>query len=172
MPIRNKPIYFLLLVGACALVSAGDSAMDRATLRGLKAIKVVIDRPDPQIERQGITQDQLQSEVADQLRKAGITVDENASEFLGLSLKSARVRRGSYPVALSLGVYQVVWLSRDKTIKTVAETWSAQDVFSVPPKNLNRVFRGTVGELVDQFIRAYRAANPNGPRASLPETSR
>jgi len=104
----------ILLALCCLPVLASDSAMDRETLRGLKAIKVVVDRPSPDLEHEGLTRDQLQSDIEEQLQKAGITVDGSVNEFLGLGMISARLKRGPINVAFTLGVFQTVTLNRTK----------------------------------------------------------
>jgi hypothetical protein len=116
-------------------------------------------RPSAELEQEGLTREQLVTDIGDKLRKAGITLDDNAGEFLGLSMRSARIQRGPYTISFDLGLYQVANLSRDKTIKTVAETWGTQAVLSVPPKLFNRISRNTVGELVDHFIGVYLEMN-------------
>src|SRR2546425_12694340 len=53
----------------------GDSGQARATLRGLSGVGVIIENlPDPEVERAGLTRQQLQTDVELQLRQAGITV--------------------------------------------------------------------------------------------------
>ncbi len=142
--------------------------MDRATLRGIKSVKVVVDPPDPELEREGIDRERLRTSIELQLRNAGVKIDPDAVEFLGLSFAPVEpgrksrlaIRKSSRPVAVGLGVYQVVMLSRDKDTKTVAETWSQQRVVSAAGRDLERDVSSTVEELVDQFVRAYRAVNP------------
>jgi hypothetical protein len=157
------PLAILLAVPSLPVL-ASDSVMGRETLRGLKAIKIVVDRPGPDLEREGLTRDQLQSDIEEQLKKADIDVDSNANEFLGLGMISARLKSGlinEISVAFSLGVYQVVTLNRNKVIKTIAETWSGQGVQSSPPKLSAQISRDSVAKLVDQFIKAYLEVNPN-----------
>jgi len=156
----------ILLAVPCLPVFGGDSASDRETLRGLKAIKVVVEGSTPDLEHQGLTRQQLQSDIEEQLRKAGINVDRNANEFLGLEIISGRLKEGPVnvvnvmTVAFNLGVYQVVTLNRDEEIESVAETWSTQGMQSSSPKMSARISRDTVGKLVDQFIKAYVEVNP------------
>jgi hypothetical protein len=155
-----------LLAGSCL---AGDSTMDRATLRGLKAIKVVVDPPPSDIEREGFDREHLRTIIEEKLRGAGIKIDNDSIEFLGLGISSGpggrkspiTFRKGSSPsLTWALGVYQVVLLSRDQTTKTVAETWGVDKVISADPKARDRLVSGALDELVDQFAKAYRAVNP------------
>jgi hypothetical protein len=81
-------------------------------------------------------------------------------EFLGLRLMAVRESKGAYALCIALGVYQAVTLDRDRTIKTATETWDSQSVVLVRPKQLSEAAADTVDQLVDQFIGAYRSANP------------
>src|SRR3989442_3188861 len=57
-------------LGRCA--DDGDFA--RATLRGLQGVSVLIEDLPPESERAGLTTQQLQTDVEEQLRQAGILV--------------------------------------------------------------------------------------------------
>ncbi len=148
----------LLLACNCA---ASDSAMDRATLRGLKSVKVAVDPPPTEMEREGLDREHLRARIEQKLRDAGIAVDNDAAEFLGLSISSTRSgRKNPLSLMVSLGLYQVVTLSRDKTAKTVAETWGEQKVMSAQPRDLGDSASSTVDEMADDFVKAYRSVNP------------
>jgi len=135
--------------------------MDRATLRGLKAVKVVINPVPPELERQGVDSGALRAGVTQKLRDSGITIDDDATAFLGVELSSLKASRWStMPVAVAVELYQVVILSRDKNVKTVAETWGDRRLMAAGAKALDHAISDTVGQLVDQFIQAYRSVNP------------
>src|SRR5438128_12486274 len=53
---------------------AQDSELSRATLRGLPGVEVIVANLKPEVERAGLTKEQLQTDVELQLRKAGIRV--------------------------------------------------------------------------------------------------
>ena len=151
-----------------ANAAASDSSMDRSTLKGINAIKVVVDAPSPEIEREGISADGLRVTMEKKLREAGINVDHNAVEFLGLNISSARAPRkvsllskGTVSIVVNLGLYQVVLLDRDKTTKTVTETWGDQRVAPASPKAIERAVTDAVDDLVEEFITAYRSVNPH-----------
>jgi hypothetical protein len=153
--------FWAALTWTAGLCLAGDSSMDRATLRGLKAVKVVVDSPGPEIERAGVDREFLRTGLEQKLRDAGIKIDNDVNEFLGVSISSARGgRRGPISLVVGLGVYQVVTLSRDKEMKTVAETWGDQRVVSATARGLDRSLLSVVDELADEFVRAYRSVNP------------
>ena len=160
--------FFAVLVFVSGNCNAGDTAMDRATLRGLKAVRVVVDPPSPEIEREGLDRDHLRSRIEQRLRDAGIAIDNDAAEFVGLNITSVRgvktsvfsLKGGPLSLMISLGVYQVVTLNRDKSAKTVAETWSEQRVMSAAPKAVGDALASAVDELADDFVKAFRSVNP------------
>jgi hypothetical protein len=160
MQLRKLFLLIALTGILCANCLAGDSSMDRATLRGLKAVNVVVDPLNADMERMGLSRDSLRSNIEQKLRDAGIKIDNEVGEFLGLNVSSARMRRGPQALLLNLGVFQVVILNREKATKTVAETWGAQMVMAVSPKAMDRAVVETLDEMIAQFITAYRAVNP------------
>lgn len=153
-------LFLLTLVtflGTCGL--AGDAPADRASLRGLRGVKIVVDPPGPELENQGLNALDLQTRMENRLHRAEIAPDQAAVEFLGLRLIAVRENKGAYAVCLALGLYQPVSLERDRTIKGVPETWSTESVVLVRPKQLSQAAAETVDQLVDQFIAAYRSVN-------------
>jgi hypothetical protein len=168
MPLRRIYAGFAVTLALAGTCLAGDSTMDRATLRGVKALKVVVDQPGPELEREGIDRDRLRNSIELKLRNADIKIDNSAVEFLGLTFLSPEagtrsrlsLRRTPHSLVVGLGVYQVVMLSRDKETKTVAETWGQQRVISASGKDLDREISDAVFELADQFVKAFRAVNP------------
>ncbi len=165
IPRRIYAGFASLTLGA-ALCAASDSSMDRSTLRGLKALKVVVDSPAPEVEREGVSGDGLRITIEQKLREAGITVDHDAVEFLGLNISSARPPRkmlmSKAPISLviNMGLYQIVLLNRDKSTKTVTETWGDQRVAPAAPKAIEHTVSDAVDDLISEFITAYRAVNP------------
>lgn len=147
-----------LLLGA-----AGDAPLDRATLRGLSAVNVVIDRVDPALEEEGITQAALRARVADRLRAAGIKVDEKSADFLALRAMHVRDgRRGPFAICLNLGAYQRVALVRDANLKTSTQTWEVETVLMAGGKVIYRACMDSVDELADRFVAAWREVNQSG----------
>jgi hypothetical protein len=152
-----------LLAAPCA---AGDSSMDRSTLRGLKAVKVVVDSPSHEVEREGVDRDHLRSTIEQKLRDAGITIDNDAVEFVGLTISSARaphkplISKAAVSLVVGIGLYQIVLLNRDKTTKTVTETWGDERVAPAASKGIERTVSEAVDDLVNEFVNAYRSVNP------------
>src|ERR1022692_1395094 len=74
--------------------AAGDAPLDRATLRGLGSVSVIVDPIDSELLKEGLTQDLLQKRIQGRLRDAGIGVDPSAPEFVGLRVLQVRAQRG------------------------------------------------------------------------------
>src|SRR5262245_50071404 len=51
-----------------------DTEEDRASLRGLHGVRVVVEAMEPNIERDGLTRQQILTDVELRLRKSGIRV--------------------------------------------------------------------------------------------------
>jgi len=158
--VRASLLLITLLSVPAASIAAGDAPLDRASLRGLKTLGVVIDQLDPELELRGITKDALQSEVEGRLQGAGLQLDKNAPEFLGLRVIHVRDSKGPYALCLSMGLYQPVLLVRDRNLRTATQTWEVESVLLAPLKLLFRSSMSEVDQLTDRFISAWRSANP------------
>ena len=162
----------ILLLGALLgafLAEAGDAALDRATLKGLKAVGVIIDQLPPELAKEGVTADELQTRLAQRLRDAHITIDPAAKEFVGLRASLVRdtsrsllrtPARGPYAVSMTIGLYQPVTLVRDSTIRAAPQTWEVDTVLMADPKLLYRAAMESVDDLAARFVAAYRSVNP------------
>lgn len=159
MGCRVVPILALILM-PLAVKGAGDAPLDRATLRGLKAVSVVMDRLDPELQKGGLTQVDLQSRLESRLKDAHIPIQESAAEFVALRVTAVRGGRGPYALSVTIGLYQPVLLSRDKTMRTATATWEVETILMADPKILRQASLETIDELAGRFAAAWRSANP------------
>lgn len=157
----TRILLFTLL--APMLMFAGDSARDRATLKGVKSITVIVDTLPEDFQREGISNDALRMRLTDRLREAGIPIEEASKEFVGLRVASVRDTRGPYAAGITLGFYQPVTLVRDPAMRFAPPTWDTDIVLMAPPKLLQRAVMETVNDLADRFIAAWRAVNGTAP---------
>jgi hypothetical protein len=157
MPGTRFPLAVVLSIPA--VFAAGDATLDRATLRGLKAVNVVIEPFHPELERQGLNAEQVQMQIETRLQDGGIAIDNSAREFLALRVLPARQKNGPYGIAVAVGLYQPVQLARDVKIKTATDTWGVESVSVVQPKLLSSSATRVIAKLVDAFIAAYWAVN-------------
>lgn len=138
---------------------AGDAALDRATLRGVKSVNVVIDPVAAELQKEGATADVLRTRLEERLREAGIPVDTAATEFVALRLTSVRAARGPLAIAATIALYQPVVLVRDRNIKTATQTWEVETVVLADTKQVYRACMDSMDELAGHFVTAYRAVN-------------
>jgi len=160
----SKLLLFLIAGG---LYAAGDSALDRATLRGLTAVNIVVDPVESQVKEQGVTQEKLRVRLEDRLQTANIPVDPSSSAFVAVRLTSVHaipgrfsVTRPPFAVAMTIALYQPVQLARDPQVRTATQTWEVETVVLADPKILYRACEDSIDELAERFIVAYRSVNP------------
>jgi hypothetical protein len=158
----NSKIVLLasLVIPSLLMNAAGDAPLDRATLKGLGAVGIIIDPIESDLVKEGLTEDLVQKRIEGKLKDAGIGVNPSGSEFVGLRVLRARAQKGPYALCLAIGVYQPVVLVRNKDMKTATETWAAETVLMADPKVVSREALNSVDELADRLVAAYRSANP------------
>ena len=149
-------------------VFAVNGKSNRATLRGLKGIGVLVEQLPPEVENGGLSKDQLQKDVEAKLRAAGIKVltrEECAKTpgepnlYINVNVNIAKTESDIYPYSLDLLFIQKVSLLRDQKITSYGVTWSTAGVGSIT-KTMVSQLRESVREILDIFIKAYRAENP------------
>jgi hypothetical protein len=161
-----RRVCVLLAAIALPLGGAGDAALDRATLRGVKAVNVVIDPVAPEIEKEGASAEGLRTRMQERLRDAGVQVDTASIEFVALRLTSVRaargplaIARGPLAIAVTIGLYQPVTLVRDRNLKTATQTWEVETVVLADPRQVYQACMDSVDELTKRFVTAYRSVN-------------
>lgn len=155
----------LLLFAALALLppairAAGDASIDRATLKGLSAVGVVIDVIDPQIEKLGVTRDLMLTRMLSRLATDHIKVDPGATEFLGLRITAVHSGHGPYALSMTVGLYQPVLLSRNHNLRTSTQTWEVESVLLAESKILPTACAESADDLIDRFGFAFHTVNP------------
>ena len=158
----SRGMLLVLAIFAAPHISeaAGNSALDRATLKGLTAVNVVVDELDPQLATAGVTAGAVRSRLEDKLRAADIVVDTSKTDFVAVRVTAVRQARGPFAVAVTLGAYQPVVLARDKNLKTATQTWEVETVLLADQKQLYRGAMDSIDELAASFVAAYRSVNP------------
>ena len=151
------------------IASASDDKTDRATLKGIKAVCVVVEVADQ--SRSKFSKEELQTEIAGKLKQAGIPVDKNGTTCLYLNVRDLQaierqaIRRKEkaiplYAVDLRLEFLQTVALTRDPAAKTYAPTWSSANMATVAADDLGATALEITDSLVAQFVTAYKSVNP------------
>lgn len=140
---------------------------NRATLRGLKAVGILVENLPSEVEKEGLNRDQLQKTIESKLLKEGIKVltkEESSTApgepylYVNINVNIAKTESDIYPYSIDLLLIQKVSLVRDPKQTTYAVTWSTGGVGSIEKSILSQL-RENVEEMVDIFIKAYLAEN-------------
>jgi hypothetical protein len=165
---RKKGLAAILAIAFLLITSvslAGDELEQRA-LRGLNGVYVLVEVLNPEAERLGLTQDQIKTDVELRLRKAGVRVLTNEDRYKtpGMPYLYVNVntsfKSGTGLCAHSVGVELKEMVMLARRFETVGSIWRTGSVGTVGIANIKEL-RGSVGDLVDEFINDYLAANPN-----------
>ncbi len=141
----------------------------RDILKGLKYITVIIMSLEPEVEKNGLTKQQLQTDVELRFRQNGITVFSEESPQAKPDLASGifylkvetNIREGIpiTGVCVEVELHELVFLRRDPTKMCLATTWSSDLIGTVGVTDIKSI-REDVKDLVDKFINDYLAVNP------------
>jgi hypothetical protein len=160
--------------GAAGLAGAQDNPASRLSLKGLNAVAVSVQPIGAPAERDGLAQAQLQAIVETRLRQAGVRLlgpEEQLKRLRrpGLSVQVTTARLDTAEYIYSVRVELVQWVASldDPTllvtaaIPVPATTWSAPSVLGITPaETLKRDVEAALPPMVDQFVDAFRKANP------------
>lgn len=157
------PTAILVSLGVLALTCAAwadGTPGSRATLKGVTAVKVRVALTSLDAQQDGLRSANLQADAEHRLAEAGVTLTPAALALLFIDVgidKNAGLCR--YACSIRIDLSQLVKLARDPIIDAFPSTWSLSRIAEIGATDLPNV-RGSVGDLVDQFIAAYRAQNP------------
>ena len=152
-----------LLLAFASNSTAGDTGLNRDTLRGITSVPVLI-QLDPDASSHGLTSDQLQTDVELRLRKAGLPVPNalGSGPYLYVEvglMKGTGELNGAYVVYYEVSFFQPAFVI-PTSVTSVVPTWSYSRLGVVGGDNLATTSRSTIADLVDKFINAYLSVNP------------
>lgn len=163
-----------IAVVACVVTASPAPALDtpneRITLVGLTGVHVVVSDVDGEGEGAGLGPRQLQAEVEQQLRKAGLRALDASQALksasrptLELRLKLGRAREAPslYLYSVELTLRQHIQLARNRTIESFAVTWSDHPEVGLVEGSRLSLVRDAIRAKVAQFVSAWQAANPD-----------
>jgi hypothetical protein len=157
---------FIFFLNTASYGLAQDDEDTRPTLRGFPGVYVVVEPLNPQIERDGLTTDQVQRDMELKLRTAGIKVlsKEEFQKTLGkpylyvnVNISPLRTQITRYIFYIRLEFNQEVSLVNSPMTVVPAGTWSAGGWgidFSL--ENIRDILKNQV----EKFANAYLAVNP------------
>ncbi|MGI8992501.1 MAG: hypothetical protein ACR2I2_23330 [Bryobacteraceae bacterium] len=165
-------LFALLLLACCATSFAADAQ----SLKGIAGIWVLVENLNPDLQKAGLSKEELRSDIEDRLREAGIAVEEpresGAGPFLYIELTDIAVpaggkrkskpnlRREGTALYVRLELQQSVALKREPSSSLLSDTWHQSLIGYAEPARAGEVAKGWVRELTDRFVKAYRTANP------------
>lgn len=165
----------ILLIPLCVYGQSNDP-LERESLRGLSGIHVYINISEgsPNLDRDGLTKSQIQTDIEIRLRKAGIKV-LSLEELKQLPRRptlviqilaskndalSKALEENIYSFSIQVDCKQTATLFDSTNNKVyLVTTWSYSGVGMAPKRHL-RTIREGVGDYVDRFINDFLAANP------------
>ena len=130
-------------------------------LKGLGVIGVVVEKVNTEVERLGLTQQALQTDVELLLRKYGIEVAKNpADNYLYINVNVSPSDSGLVAFNISVEFCDIVIPIRNPSITIHnAIVWDTGGTGSVGKKKIGSI-REDVEDYVKVFINDYLAANP------------
>lgn len=160
-------VFFLALLTAPG--SAEDSEVSRATLKGMQAVRIIVEQFQPNLQkytdRLGPTAAQIHRSVEQKVREGGIRIVEGdewlkvpGRPVLYVSINTHDTERYSYAYDIKVELRQVVLLAAYPHIKSLANTWSINITGVTNIGNLE-IIKHDVGFLVDRFILVYTTVN-------------
>lgn len=164
-----KRALLVLISLSISVSAAAQGSRRKQTLQGLHGLRVVVETLNPELERDGLANRQIQVDIELRLRKAGITVfsqgEANKADGPAVlhvmvdAVKGDDFLENLYAVHTSIELWQVVYLHRlEKSSAFAAATWTIQGTALVGKEKLDDVRRYLAGGL-DEFINDYLAAN-------------
>ncbi len=170
----NRKILFVAIVSSIIISCLGMAPSSWAynqkdVLRGLKGVTIVVEKITPDIERLGLTKNQIQSNVESQIRKVGIKVLKNfqppAMTALYVNVHAINPYQSRSIVVYSVNVmlFENAYLQRGigtvGDLKEVrAADWVSGMVGFVGIARINEIYKKVELE-VDKFISDYLTVN-------------
>lgn len=152
------------LVCVATTASAGDSEADRATLAGLSALSVVVEDLPSIATNNGLTGTALSADTERRLRLAGISITPDSDAYLYVHVTVGDPGASSpLPYYVDVALIQEITIPRGgirSRTPLQCPTWSVNRLGMASGDRLRPNVSDRVGEIVDQFIRAYRSINP------------
>ena len=157
---RGLALGIALLLLPVPVWGQDNPAHNRATLKGINTVEVVVEAMDPVAEQDGLARAQLQADVEERLRQAGITVGPTLTGHLYVNVDTVKGDHGQmYAYNVEVEYVQQILLMRDPQTLYFAPTWETGGVGMIATSRLREV-RQDVANYVDQFIKAYLEQNP------------
>ncbi len=160
-----RPLAIVVLLSAmvyAAPAAASDTANERASLTGLTTMSVVVEELSSSATAAGLKADAIQADAERRLRAAGIMLTPDADAYLYIHVIVADPGPSlPFPYYVDVSLVQEVKLPRPIETRTPLQspTWSVSRLGLSGADRLRSGVTDRITDLVDQFVRAYRAVN-------------
>jgi hypothetical protein len=165
-------VRFASLAILIVLFPAGELAAQqfvptgRGTLRGLPGVEVVVEPLPTALEATALTTASVGSDVARQLREAGITTYKSQREnpsvskpYLYIHINALAIDGGQLAVALQVHVRQTLVSLTTESKIVDAMSWDAHQVIAAPATHVTGAIRAELADLVSRFVEDWRAVH-------------
>ena len=171
---RTIPLLLFIVITLAVVPSSivkAQGPSEKRSLQGLTSINVLLESLDEDVERLGLTKEQLQTDAELKLRKAGVHVASDSEAikdsnigllYINVGTHPNRVANGLYAFSVSVELRQTVKLERDTSITVfLATTYRTKEHFgTVGAEHLRDQLRASINDKVDVFLNDYLAMNP------------
>jgi len=149
-------------------VSHASTSVQYESLSGVTGIFVLVEDLKDEVQRDGLSKEQIQTDVELRLQQSGIkvlsqkeSVASPGAPYLYLRLNTYKAREiSAYAFNVEVHFYQTVQLVRKPAMTLSGVTWHARGITGiVGASNLRDVLQ-FVADPVDEFINVYLVANP------------
>jgi len=157
-----------LLLWSIAPATASDSEIDRASLKGLKGVFVLVEDLNPPEEQAGLKAADIQADVEQKLQAAGIPLLSKTQDlgtpgmptlYISVSVASSTAT-GLWPFSIDVNFEQQATLKRSPdTFVPTAVTWHVGSIGAVDKSDI-RSIRDRLNEQIGKFVNAYFKVNP------------
>ncbi len=138
------------------------NAIKRASLKGIESVDVIVLAAPEESRCPGLPDAQVQTDVEDRLRLAGIQLGPGSASYLFVSVVSIPALPDMlHAFLVSIDLQQVVRLRRDARIVTFGATWHLGGMGVAATSRLPEYPRQMLAAIVDRFISDFREENPN-----------
>lgn len=164
----RRILVLMCVAAAAAAARADEQAWSIDSLRGLRALDVIVEPLPVDAEKDGLRRPTLQADIELRLRRAGITIVNDRTvpwpEAAVMRLRMDGLKReldqGSFTeYKLTLEVLQGVALIRDPAVRSVDAQWQRTTEGVQLSTMLVQSVRDGLRELIEHFVDDYLAAN-------------
>ena len=146
-------------------------------LAGLQGVGVIVEAFQPEAKKYGLTEQAFRKLTESRLRQYGIRIltgqqhlQTPGRSYLHVGITPVILEEIDFvAVSITIRLNELIALWRNPTTVVMATTWDTGQVMLVEKDKLD-VIKETTRNLIDEFINAYLAANPDSVSAGIPKT--